>query len=114
MPSGSAMVRAQHLIAAAQAEHPPAPAQNRGEIDVPALFAKESEITACRFRAGNDDEIGIERHGAPRCHHLDGKRRIEGERVEIVEIGNPREARHGDTKGAIAARGGNVEGILGG
>ena len=50
--------RAEHLIAAADAQHVPAAAHVGGEVDVPALRAKEGEVGDRRLGAGQDDEIG--------------------------------------------------------
>ena len=49
---------AQHLVAAANAEHAPAAPRMGGEVDIPALLAKEFEIGDGRLAAGQDDEIG--------------------------------------------------------
>ena len=53
---------AQHLIAAADAEHESAAPQMRLEVDVPAELPQRREIGDGRFRPGQDDQPGIARH----------------------------------------------------
>ncbi len=73
-----------------------APAVMRQEIDVPALRAQEGEIAAGRFRAGDDDEAHVAGDRFARTHHHKIDARFELERIEIVEIGDPRQCETGD------------------
>ena len=50
---------AEHLVAAAQAEHMAAAANMRQDVDVPALRAQEGEIADGGFAAGQNDDVGI-------------------------------------------------------
>src|SRR6266404_4878372 len=57
---------AQHLIAAAQAQHRAAPAQMRLEIDIPTGGDEGLEIADRRFRTRQEDEIEIAGQGFAR------------------------------------------------
>ena len=85
---------AQHLIAAADAEHQAAPAEVAGDIHVPALGAQHREVRERRLGAGQHHQIGgAGQRGAAR-DELDRHVRFGGQRVEVVEVGDPREHRH--------------------
>ena len=92
----------EHLVAAAQAENPPAVAAMGEEVDVPALGAQEFEIADRRLRARQDHQIRIARQwpAGPDQDQLD--RRLGAQRVEIVEIGDARQYRHGDAEPELA------------
>ncbi len=68
-----------------------AAAMMREQIDVPALRAQKIEIATGRFRAGDDHQIGIAGNRFARTHHHEIDARFELERIEIVEIGDPRQ-----------------------
>ena len=59
MPSGSAIVAAEHLVAAAEAEHGAAAAEVRDDVDVEAGVAQRGEIGDGGLGAGQDDERGV-------------------------------------------------------
>ena len=92
----------QHLIAAAQAEHQSAAAAMRGDIDVKAGGAQRGKIGDGRLRARQDHEIGVagKRRSRPQPNQID--RGLGLQRIEIVEIGNVRQDRHGDAQRAPA------------
>ena len=98
------MLSAEHLIAAAEPEHMTAAPDMRGEIDVPALRAQEVEIAARRFRAGHDHEVGIARDRLARPHHGEIDAGLQLQRIEIVEIGDPRQRETRDLASAGLAR----------
>ena len=103
----------EHLIAAAEAEHMAAAAVMREQIDVPALRAQEGEIAAGRLRAGDDDELGIAGDRFARTHHHEIDARLELQRIEIVEIGDPRQREAGDLALARLARVAQAQRVLG-
>ena len=72
------------------------------DVDVPALGAEGGEVGEGRLGAGNDDEVG----GRQRAAGFDDFQAYAGgepQRVEIVEIGNARQARHGNGEGPLPA-----------
>ncbi len=77
---------AKHLIAAAQAEHAPATPHMGGQIDVPPLRPEESQIGDGRFRAGQDDEIGIRRQRLAGRHQPEIDLGLLRQGIEIIEI----------------------------
>ncbi len=87
-PSGSAIGPAEQLIAAAKAEHAAAAADMRLDIDVPALRAQEGEVADRRFRAGQDDDVGLRRDRFAGTNEDEIDARLHAERIEIVEIGD--------------------------
>ena len=95
-PSGSAMVSAKHLIAAAEPEHVAAAANMRLDVDVPALRAQKDEIADGGFAAGKNDDFGLggNRLARPDEDQLDVG--LHAQRIEIVEIGDAGENRHRD------------------
>ena len=97
MPIGIGNAAPEHLIAAAEAEHSAAAAVMRHDIDVPALRAQEREIAA-RSTSSREGSRGRRRRESPRpaarIDEIDA--RLELERIEIVEIGDPRQRRDGD------------------
>ena len=105
-------VLSQHLIATAEPQHMAAAADMCVEIDVPALLAQEIEIPAGRFRTGQDDEHCVARNGFARSHHHQVDIGFELERIEIVEIGDPRQRETRDLVPALFARIGKSQRIL--
>ena len=85
----------------------------RQEIDVPALRAQKGEIAARGFRAGDDDEAHVAGNGFARPHHHEIDAGLELERIEIVEIGDPRQRETGDLALARLARIAQAQRILG-
>ena len=55
---------AQHLVAAAKAQHVPAAPYMRGQIDIPAIGAEIGQIGNGGFAAGDQHQIGIAGQGA--------------------------------------------------
>ena len=90
------MRAAEHLIAAANAEDMPALAAMRQDVDVPALAAQEGEIGERRLRSRQDDQRRVARQRLARPDQDQLDRRLGAQRVEIVEIGDVRQQRHGD------------------
>ena len=85
---------AQYLIAAADAENQAAPAEVAGDIHVPALGAQHREVRERRLGAGQHHQIGgAGQRGAARDER-DRHVRFGGQRVEVVEVGDPRKHRH--------------------
>ena len=95
----------QQLKAATEAEHT-LPAPDMGfDIDVPALSDEGIHIAARRFRARQDNQIGIARQRRTVRDHHQIDVRLRGKRVKIVEIGDMRQDRHRDLeRPALAAR----------
>ena len=65
--------------------------------------AERGEIGARRLRAGQQDQVGRLRQRPARLDHGDGDIGLGAQRIEIVEIGDARQARHGDEIGAAGA-----------
>ena len=85
-------------------EHPPAAPHMGEEVDVPALRAEKGKIGDRRLAAGQDDEIG-DRQRLAGVHEDEPHVGLQPQRIEIVEIGDAREHRHGDaSRGAVGAR----------
>jgi hypothetical protein len=74
----------------------------REKIDMPALPLKEIEIRDRRFAAGQDDEIG-ERNGFAGANENKPHAGLHPQRIELVEIGDPRQHEDGDRDGAVRA-----------
>ena len=106
---------AEHLVAAAQAEHVAAAARMRLDVDVPTLLAQEREVADGRFRARQDDDIGVARDRLSGTDELEPHARLHAERIEIVEIRDARQHRHDDLErgGFRCARSLEVDGVLG-
>ena len=71
------------------------------KIDVPALLAKKGEVGDGRLAARQDDEIRDRQRLAGRDED-EPHRGLEPQRIEIVEIGDAREHRHGDRERRFA------------
>ena len=82
----------QHLVTAAQAKHQPAAPDMGLDIDIPAIMAECRQIGDGRFRAGHDDEAGIRRDGFSWLDEDYRNARFQPQRVQIVEIGDARQA----------------------
>ena len=85
-----------HLESAAQAENAPAAAAVRENVDVPPFLPQRGEIRDGRLAAGKDDEIRIRRQRGAALDHRELHRGFGVQRVEIVEIRDPREVGDGD------------------
>ena len=92
-------LRSQHLVSAAQPHHHAATPQMCRDVDVPAMITKECQVGNGGFRPRQQNEIGI-------CgNHITGLDqrhihiRLAGKRVQIVEIGDAAQHRHGDADG---------------
>ncbi len=101
---------AQHLVAAANAEDAATGAMMGEDVDVPAVFAQGGEIGAGRLGAGDEDEIGIARQGLAGLNQGHGDAGLGAEGIEVVEIGDARQARHGDVEAAPLPRAHVIEG----
>ncbi len=77
----------------------------RRDIDVPALGAQCGQIGERRLGAGQDHEIRIPRQRRPRRHDLEADVGLGRQRVEVIEIRDPRQPRHRDPDGAGGASG---------
>ena len=95
---------AEHLIAGADAEHAPAAAYVRLQVDVPALRAEELEVGDRRLAAGQDDEVRIERQRPTRRDEFELHLRLEPQRVEVVEVRDVRHVRDRDPNARAFAR----------
>src|SRR5207248_9335837 len=74
---------AEHLISAAQPKYGATPPHMRAKINVPAFAAKRRQIGDRRFRAGNDDELGVARDRVPRLNDGERHLRVEFQGIEI-------------------------------
>ena len=72
------------------------------KVDVPALRAEMREVGDRRLAAGQDDEIA-DRQRLARTHEDEPHVRLHAQRIEVVEIGDAREHRHGDRDGSSPA-----------
>ena len=86
----------QHLIPAAKPQHPSAPPQMRGKVDVPALRAKGGEVGDCRLAAHHQHKIRVAGQGAAGHDHPQVHAGFGGQRVQIVEVGDTGQAGHRD------------------
>ena len=88
IPSGSAMLVPQHLVTAANPEHPPAAAHVRGDVDVPARAAQRREIGERRLRSRQDDErrVAGQRLSRPHEDQLDPGSARSGSRSSKLAI----------------------------
>ena len=77
----------------------------RLDIDVPALITQHGEVGNGGFGAGQQDQVGLGGDRAAGLDNVDGDVRLGGQRVEVVEIGDARQARHGDAHGPVGAAG---------
>ena len=93
---------AEHLIAAANAEHVTAAPHMGGEIDVPAGITKGGEVGDGGFRAWKDDEVGVAWHRLANAKELQIDAWLQPQRIEIVEIGDARIGQHDDARPANA------------
>ena len=87
---------AQHLIAATKAKHMAAAPDMGGKVDVPPLGPEGFEVGDRGFTADHEHQIGLGGHRAARHDHPQVDARLGGQRVEVIEIGDPGQARHGD------------------
>lgn len=94
-----------HLVAGADADHPPTPSQVRRNVGVPSLRAKEGQVGKRRLGAGQDHHIGIAGNSLAGLHPGQCHIRLGGEGVEIVEVGNARQPEYSNLhRPAAAAR----------
>jgi len=107
---------AQHLVTTANAEHPAPGTDLRLDIDVPAFRLERRQVGPRRLAARQDDQIGSFGNRRARLNDHDIDARFGAERIEIVEVGDTRQARHGDDVAAGAGSARNVQGqhVLGG
>ena len=68
----------------------------REDVDVPALAAQEVEIRERRLRARQDHQRRVARQRPSGLDHDQLDPRLGAQRIEIVEIGDARQHRHGD------------------
>ena len=95
---------AEHLIATTEAQQATAAPKMRLDVDIPTLSAELRQIGACRFGARQQHQIGIARQRPTGLDNHQIDIGLGAQRIEIVEIGDPREARHGNANGARAAQ----------
>ncbi len=112
IPCGSAMLRPEHLIAAAEPKHAPAAPHMRGDVDVPALLAQCGEIGDGRLRPRQDDQVA-DGEGAAALDHDEVDIGLGRQRIEIVEIGDMRQERDGNPDLAAAPRVAGTNKIVG-
>src|SRR5438876_11574470 len=63
-------------------------------VDIPTLLSQEHEVGNRRLRSGKQNEDCIRRYRLPRLDQADRNSRLHAQRVEIVEIGDPRQMRN--------------------
>ena len=116
-PWGSAIVAAEHLVAAAEAEDGAAAAVVGGDVDVEAGFAQGAEVGEGGLRAGEEDEGGVAGQGLAGADEDEVDVGLGLEGVEVVEVGDVRQDGDGDAEAAAGRGGGGAgegEGVLGG
>ena len=102
MPSGSRRLP-EHLIAAANAEHTAAAATMRRRVEVPALRAQKSARSAIvDLEPGRMTSAASPGSGSPGRTKTSSTSGSGLQRIEIVEIGDARQHRHGDLRAAAA------------
>ena len=74
----------------------PAVAAMSEDVDVPALAAQEVEVRERRLRARQDHQRRVARQRPSGLDHDQLDPGLGAKRVEIVEIGDARQHRHGD------------------
>ncbi len=84
----------QHLEAAAEAQHETAAPGVGLQVDIPALAAQRREIGHCGFRARDNDQPALGGDDLARIDEGDGDTRFVTQRVEIIEIGDARQAKN--------------------
>ena len=82
---------AQHLIAAADSQNLTAASDMGHQINVPALPTQEGKIAAGRFRAGQDDQIGVAGQRFARMDHADRDAGGLFQWVQVIKVGDPRQ-----------------------
>lgn len=87
---------AQHLIAAAQAQHRAAAPVMRENVDVPALGPERGQIGDRRLGTRKHDQRRFRRNRLTWRNHPQLDTGLELQWVEVVEIGNARQDRTGD------------------
>ena len=102
---------AQHLIPTTNANDVTAAAVMRLKINIPAIGAKIFQITDGGLAAGQDYERRVTGQGVTLFNNFDGDIWLGDQRVEIIEVGNPRQTRHGDFYRATGP-GRNIHDIL--
>ena len=85
---------AEHLIPAADSEHPTAAPDMAGNIQIPPLGAQVGQVADGRFRPGDQDQSGIAGQGATRLDDINGDIWLQSQRVQIIEIRDTGKARH--------------------
>ena len=91
---------AEHLVAAAQADHLAAVAQVARHRRIPALHAQPVEVAAHRLGAGEHDQVG-RRQGLAGLDPGKIDLRMQAQRIEVVVVGG---ARIGQRDGAQFCR----------
>ena len=96
-PSGSAIAQPEHLEAAAEAKDTASAPAMREDVGVPALLAHRFKVGDRRLRAGDEDQVAIARNRSPGLDDQYIDVRLGAKRVEVVEVGDARQSRHGDS-----------------
>ena len=86
----------EHLVAAAESEHPAAGAGVRDDVVIPALGAQEGEVAEGRLGAHEQHDVGIAGQRGARRHEFEVHGRFHAQRVGVVEVGDAREPRGHD------------------
>ena len=84
----------QHLIAAAQPQHGAAPPYMGLDVDIPPFRPQGGKVAQRRLAARQHHQIGVAGKRLARLQHAQIDVGLGRERVEIVEIGEPRQPRH--------------------
>ena len=66
------------------------------EIDIPSFGIESFQVLSCGFGPRQYDEIGISWQWCARLNHYDLHARFGRQWVEIVEVCDPVQARHGN------------------
>ena len=94
---------AQHLVAAANANDMPTASNMPLEVAVPPLLPQEQQVAYGGLGARQDHKARILRQWMAGRHEHDLDRRLGPERIEVIEIGDARQHRHGDLERAALA-----------
>src|SRR5690625_2058876 len=94
----------QHRVPATDPENMTTASPMSGKVDVPSLRPGEIKLAPHVAAARQDDEIGIARDHLPRPQHGEAHPLLLRERVEIIEIRDPRKTEADEMQATFLAR----------
>ena len=95
---------AQHLVAAAEAHHPAAAPHVRGDVERPALPVQRFQIGTGGLAARQQHQVGVTRQRPTRRHEVEHDIGLGPERVEVVAVGDARQAGDDNLDGGAGRR----------